>query len=256
MNKNYSEKDIREIMSGPIEIPCEVEGRINETCKQIIDGRGFNNMKRFGVKKIVACVAIAVALVGGTAFAYTVVTKEGHSTKRVEDYDKVAKEKKEVYIPKKLSNGYQFIDAGTQEGERGAEFTSMTVMYTEKGDIEEVRKNGGDSAIYLNVYADKNAMDDMKNSKTITKNGVDFEIAYTTNKYVPNDYQLTEEDIENQKRDDYFIAYGTENVEVHNTIEVKWEVGGYGYSLLTWNEEVSEEELIESAVKISSQYQP
>lgn len=253
--KSSYEKNIEAILSAPILIPEIIENRIAVTCNRLLEEKDKKKLQKFTPKRIAVCIAAAALLVSGTVFAYSSITRESHSLSREENFEKSSKTTKDAYIPKELNNGYKFIDMSTQEGSVSAEknsgFESKTIMYTENGNIEEVRKNGGNTAIYMTISKNENAVDQISADETVTKDGTKFQISYTTTKCVPPDYQLTEEDIELQKRKDYFISYGTQQIEIHNNIEIRWKSGDYFYSLLTWNEQITKDELLNNAIAVN-----
>ena len=71
-----------------------------------------------------------------------------------------------------------------------------------------------------------------------------------TNKFVPADYELTEEDKKAQEAGNFDLAYGSDEIEITTSCMVEWDMDGQGYSLFKFGEELSAEEMFAMAEEI------
>ena len=71
-----------------------------------------------------------------------------------------------------------------------------------------------------------------------------------TNKFVPADYELTEEDKKAQEDGNFNLAYGSDKVEVMTSYTVEWNMDGQGYSLFKFGEDLGAEEMFGMAEEI------
>ena len=222
-----------------------LKSRIDETiCKK----QEENSMKHLSAKKICISVAAACLLVSGiTVFAGGAsyfVSSSGMEPEYT-DYQDMSKAEKElgyaVDSVERFANGYVFdgvsvesIDSYTQETGKTYSIPALDVRYRKDGNLIDLRAN----------KKVENGMDgtEVKQPDVVRTCG-DTTLRYDeyTDKIVPASYELTQEDMINEQRDDYNIVYmsvavtqeeadGTkseqiitdgENAEVTDTDEVK-----------------------------------
>lgn len=77
--------------------------------------------------------------------------------------------------------------------------------------------------------------------------GTDIYFTGYTNKLVPPDYELTEEDKLAQENGELVFSYGSSKVEITEVTSVTWEKDGIKYNLMQLDGELSEADLIEMA---------
>ena len=70
------------------------------------------------------------------------------------------------------------------------------------------------------------------------------------NKFVPNDYQLTEQDLADKASGKYIFSFGTSEVEIDAVQQVYWEDAGLNYSICVLNSELTEADLLQMAREI------
>ena len=68
---------------------------------------------------------------------------------------------------------------------------------------------------------------------------ITVEYFQNTYKFVPADYQETEEDKAMEAAGDYFISYGNDKVEVRESSSVQWEKDGISYMIQGFDIDIS-----------------
>lgn len=211
-------------------------------------------MKKLQVKKSILIAAAAALLIGTVSFASTGVVRTitGSSSSKP-DYNSVPAEeqlvKKMGVSPKileKFSNGYEFADgndsrnAVKEEGNKKiADFNSIMCRY----------KNNEDE-ILLSADAEPEAHDEEMNPVTQTYCGVDIRYNSYTGKYVPEDYELTEQDKIDEANGDVVFSYGTDEVMIMQIQGVSWEQDGIYYGITAMDSPLGEQDLIDMSKEI------
>ena len=80
--------------------------------------------------------------------------------------------------------------------------------------------------------------------------GTELRFYKTVNKFVPANYELTEEDKKAQEAGNFDLAYGSDEIEITTSCMVEWDMDGQGYSLFKFGEELSAEEMFAMAEEI------
>lgn len=196
---------------------------------------------KFNKKKLVILVAAACLLLGTTAFAAGKIAsyRSWSSNLTVEnDIEKSREDAEELGIslalPETFSNAYTF-------------------SYSNKGGVEALDDNGnsvdggktfmatyvkdGFADIYLNVDPAFESIASDMSEKYQMKDiaGIPVYFYSDTYKFVPSDYELTEEDKENMERPDYEISYGADEVTVQNCSGFIFEYGSKMYNMLSFD---------------------
>ena len=207
---------------------------------------------KMSMKKIVAIIAAACVVIPTGVFAAGKIT--GYSSSSADDkiyssYDDI--EKAEDYA------GYD-IDSAENIG-NGYEFSSMKVGTVDKEDDENntVGSFKDISIEYTNgtytIDADISQIqpEDEDASAIETKQSGDVTLSYYTDhyKFVPADYELTDEDKQNETQDHYYISYGTNEIEEHDYQYVSWKKGDLNYLLSAKDLSLSSDEMFEMAEK-------
>ena len=81
-------------------------------------------------------------------------------------------------------------------------------------------------------------------------NGVKYYYNNTLFKFVPTDYQLTDEDKAMQEAGEIEISYGSEEVEVKQSQSICWEQDGVSYCLLDLGGEIDKNEFTDMAKSV------
>ncbi len=215
--------------------------------------------KVVSVKKMVIGIAAACLLVSGVCFAgktaYLMTSGIGYSEwDSYEDIDEMEEKLGlEVDSVETFANGYSFtgayvetIKAMDENDNKLYDFKELTLQYEKEG------------AKDLNLYMHR-VLDEGETAKTpdltrtvTLEDGTEIMVRYDiyTYKFVPVDYEMTEEDRENEARDDYYISEGSEEVEIQQYSGVVWEKGGVYYHLMGFDVELGGEEMLDMAEEI------
>lgn len=226
-----------------------IDGKILEMQKEAED------MKHLSVKKLVIGVAVGCLLVSGGVFA------AGHATSLVthtflpdmcRDYGKLPEMEKKlgyaVDAVEEFSNGYRFQRMSVDEWE--GRDAGGNQVYTFKSLGIDYAKGGEKSvSLYIEKPVETPVRDRMPDT---TRDCAGITVYYDsiTNKQVPPDYVLTQEDKDGEARGDFYISVGTPEVEVHQNMTVSWDKDGIHYQLLGFDLNLSADEMLDMAEEI------
>ncbi|MCM1268302.1 MAG: hypothetical protein NC302_10395 [Bacteroidales bacterium] len=229
----------------------ELKERIDETIRE----REVQHMKRISTKKLVIAVAAGCLLLSGSVFA------AGHATsfvtnvfwnEMVRDYDRLGEMEEQLGYPvdavEEFANGYRFQSMSVDEWEGRDEsgngiytFKSLGINYEKRGEKP------------ISLYVEKPVEAPVRDRQPDATRGCgDITLYYDsrTNKQVPPDYELTDEDRAAEASGDIYISVGTSEVELHQSSGVSWEKDGVSYDLLGFDLNLSAEEMLDMAEEI------
>ena len=208
-------------------------------------------------KKKIGLIAVAATMILGiTAFAASgLITGWFSSSSSFPDYKTlptIAQSIKDVgYAPiliEKFNNGYSF-DSGyvvknnlvDDNNDSAEKFKSFDFRYTK----------GSDTVI----LSQGKYTSEMPQSGTLisTENGIDIYFGGYTNKIVPPDYKLTEEDKTAEKNGELIFSYGSDEVIISEVKSVSWSVEYLHFNLMQIDGNLSNDDLVEMANYIISQ---
>lgn len=213
------------------------------------------NMRHLSVKKLVIGVAVGCLLVSGGVFAAgRAVSLSSHSllTDAYRSYGDMEKAQSKlgysVDTVEEFSNGYRFdlmfVDDVNGTDENG------NVVYTYKN-LNIAYKKGAEPSVWLNVAKPVEAHVRKGEPKATRQvEGITLYYDTTTYKFVPPNYELTDEDQANLERDDFTISYGTDKVEVQQNSAVTWEKDGVFYDLMGFDLNLDAEAMLDMAEEI------
>ena len=251
-DKNFEQK-VREALLEECEgilAPDKLKQRIDEE----ISLKEEKSMKHISMKKIVIGVAAACLLISGAAFAGKTASLETHggSTPEFHSYGEMLKgEEKLGYQPdsvEQFTNGYVFggafllkTDAKDENRNTVYSFDELVVNY----------EKAGEPNVSLFIMKPVENLTDSKAPDAIRDCG-DITIRYDvyTYKFVPANYELTEEDMENEKKDNYTITYGSDEVETSINQSITWDKDGIHYNLQGFDLTVTSDEMMDMAEEI------
>ena len=205
--------------------------------------------------KVMAAAAAAVCLMGGmTAMGLgkaAVYISHSNRNEAVNDYAAAEEMQKsyrtDVKMVEEFSNGYAFAEAVPHhseaqdaDGNTIEAGTAMSVVYEREGS-ESVYFEDGYSSLPLDFEADL--------SMTLD-NGVVLQYSRMQNKFVPPDYVPTEEEQKLCEEGKLNLAYGSSEIEEMVSSMVQWEDGGITYSLFTFDEAITAEEMFQMAKEV------
>jgi hypothetical protein len=145
-------------------------------------------------------------------------------------------------------NGYTFenmyvsdVDGWDEDGNKAYTYKEMLINY----------EKDGNHSLYLAICR---PVEEEQKTKTpdATRTCGDITLSYDmyTYKFVPADYELTEEDIANQAKDNYYISYGSDEVEITQSTGVTWTKDGISYNLAGMDLDLTGDEMFDMAEEI------
>lgn len=224
--------------------------------RQILESqKEAGNMKKLSVKKLVIGVAAGCLLLSGGVFAAgRVVSLSSHSYlwdayRSYGDMDKAQAELGySADTVEEFSNGYQF-DRMFVDDVNGTD-ADGNVVYTYKG-LNISYKKSGEESVWL--AASKPVEQQVRKGEpeaTRQVEGITLYYDETTYKFVPPNYELTEEDQANLEKDDFTISYGTSEVEIQKSFSVTWEKNGVFYNLSGFDLNLNSDEMFDMAEEV------
>lgn len=213
--------------------------------------RKFNTMK---LKKKISLIAIAAALaLGITVFAASGIVSNWYSSSSSDpEYKSLPTEQQCIedigYAPaliESFENGYSFDNGSvinnnlTDENDNSVEkFKSVMFRYEKDGDKV--------------IFSQEKFNSEVKMDGEVISTFDDIDVYYFnyTNKLVPSDYKLTEEDKKAEVNGELVFSYGSSEVEIIEVQSVSWEKDGIHYQLMQINGKLSADELAEMAKEV------
>lgn len=245
-------KDVLTLECDGLTASQDLKDRIDE---KILTSQEAESMKHLSAKKLIIGIAVGCLLISGGAFAAgRVVSVSSHSDWRdgCTSYSGMEQQEKKlgyaVDSVEQFSNGYQFAKAVVGEAE-GKDQDKNTVSTNKFMSIEYAR--GAEPTVSLYIEKPEVTFVRPKPAEATRVCG-DITLSYDsgTYKFVPPDYKLTAEDEENQKKDNYFISYGSDEVEVQKTSVVEWTKDGVRYQFIGFDLNLTPDEMFDMAQEV------
>lgn len=209
--------------------------------------------KKGSFKKRIMIALVAAMVLGTTVFAAGKIFSITSHGSNIPTYTTMPTEEKIQndlgFNPKlvnEFSNGYTFKNAYTKTDE-GLDIKGNSVAKSKSLDFDYEKDNNKVSLSMQNVILGK-ALED----KTAVDNYNNIEIYYNsyTNKFVPEDYKMTEQDKQDEKSGKYVFSYGSDKEEISEVQYLEWKQDGIYYSFLAMDCDISQDELVEMAHEI------
>lgn len=262
MKKQETERIISEWFqeeSQNIPMPSDLKAGID---RRIRLAKRSRKMKLFSVKKIVIAAA-AVALLGSiTAVAAGhIASQVSHSSAldQVRDYDKIGEISRKAGFSfpslETFSNGFSFryalpIESGDCDEEGNVINSYKTVGLTYSDGEQEVNfyidqnfsvpeEDGGDPLGVQPVWSGEKA-------------GIPMTVTQTVYKFVPPDYELTDEDLKIQESGDVVYSYGSDEVITQTAYDCSFVYDGLRYVAMGFDLTLTPEELADMAAELVS----
>lgn len=220
-------------------------------------------MKKFTFKKGLIIAAAAVLILGSAAVATQgttrVISSSSWAFPTYKEIPSAEKLEKDIGITPKVlpefSNGYTFENATKVDNAiENLVDGSKRVVVVENGKEQKfkslsIRYKNGDDKITLD--AESSDFDiEKKAQEAEIYNGISIGYTAFTNKFVPGDYQQTEQDIKDESEGKYVFSYGTDDIEIHEVQGVTWIQNGIKYHINAMDSPLNEQELIDIAKEI------
>lgn len=228
-----------------------IKQQVNNKIASASNERKLNFMKS---KKRFAFIAVAATLaLGITAFAASGIVKMwSGSSSSIPDYKSLPSETQvvkdigyEAVLIDTFENGYKFDngsivknDLSDENGNSLEKFKSVDFRYVKDGD---------------KVYFEQekyNSETEKEGEIIANENGTDIYYHSYTNKLVPPDYELTDEDKKAEENGELVFSYGSSKVEISEVQSVSWEKDGVHYLLMQIDGKLSQDELCNMAKEV------
>ncbi len=205
-------------------------------------------------KRIVVLIAAVAALMAGTAvFAATghIANLTGSSSSKA-DYTSLPTADQMVrevgYEPVLINifeNGYRF-DSGNIVKTKLKDDSENVVEKSKSLSFEY--KKGGDTVEFTQMKCRSQL--DLPGTVITTADDTDLYYSHYTNKFVPEDYQMTAQDKQDEASGKVVFSYGSSKVEKSEVQSVTWKKDGVQYQLLQMDGMLSSEELAAMAEEV------
>ena len=211
-------------------------------------------MKRFNMKKAVIATVAAVMVFGTLAVASSGVKFIASHSSVIPDYTKysdLSTAETSVGVitnaPENFSNGYRFSGINIVENSYENEehntidsFRSISIRY----------KNGSDSVSYDVDPRPINAGYTSHSTDIIEENGITYYYNELHSKWVPGNYQPTDEEKAQVEAGTLNIGYGADKISYSDSKSITWEIDGNSHELFCMDVDISKEELLNMALEI------
>lgn len=236
MTDERIEQILRQALSP--EIPDEILNR-NLKRKMAAKAAGREGtMKRFNMKKVVILAAVCCLLVGTVCVASSgkiTMLVSGFYHKGFESFEELSKAQASagfsIKAVERFQNGYAFSSMYVNDT-KGLDENGNTLEHYKQINIDYEKK--GENVLYFDAQQAAFAHDEGKREadQSADVDGVEVKYYVDTYKMVPEGYELTEQDEENLKRDDYYISVGADEISETRMSYVTWFQDGIKYSIM------------------------
>lgn len=203
--------------------------------------------KKWTMGKAAACVAVAVLACGTTVFAASKIDTwvMSGSPKPVYEEFPTAEQVENDYgfTPKAVeafSNGFTFEEITQSKGEA---LDDAGNSLGEKIDLDYAYVKG-DQEVTLAVSNKALSQEDETAELAEEYQGISLYYTNQAYKFVPEDYEMTEQDKEDEASGKYLFSYGSDEVEISQFVAVNWVDDGHEYILYGSDLDLSKDELL------------
>ena len=238
--------------------PNNFKNRVRTTLNSLPEKEEFIKMERktyknISFKKKLVIALAATFVLGTTAFAAGKLYSVVGSTSNIPTY-------KNIPSTEVVNKDFGFTPNLVDQFENGYEFksghTSNNEGYDKNGNslgksksLSMVYKKG-ESDIWLTVENMSLVGEDKK--AILADSYKDSDIYYTsyTNKFVPVDYEMTEQDKKDESEGKYVFSVGTSEVEISKVQHIGFEMNDLYYSILATDSELTQDDLVKMGQEI------
>lgn len=244
------EQDFKTTMNN-IQISDEMQKRIIEKVKKTNYRKDGHYMKS---KKKISLIAIAAALVlGATVFAASgIVTTWISSSSSNPEYKSLPSAEQvksdigyEPVLIDTFENGYTFKNGSVinnnladESGNSVEKFKSVSFEYEKNGDRVIFSQDKFNSEL------------DTEGEIISSVSGTDIYYFSYTNKFVPPDYKMTDEDKKAEENGELVFSYGSSEVKISEIQSVTWRNNDIQYQLMQIDGKLSADDLVSMAEEI------
>lgn len=226
-------------------VPISASGEQEASMKE-------QSRKHFSIKKFAVGIAAACLLLSGGVFAGRTAGYISAGSMGIYSYSELAKAEKKLGfsadVAENFDNGYSFVKMAVDKTSAMDENRKVIYTFPELS-VNYVKDGINDISLYVDQRPEKG---EQAKAPDMTDQCGDIILRYDvyTYKFVPVDYELTEEDKANLERDDYEISEGADSVSYSRISHVTWEKEGIYYDLLGMDTALNGEEMIGMAKEL------
>lgn len=214
-------------------------------------GNATGRVRHAGLSKVAAIAVAAMMLLGATAFAAVILLsgRGGHSY-NIPTYYTVPSQQIltedvgfGIKIMDRFTNGYCFKAGYIAENEDYGMDGSVVEQY--KSLICTYTKDGEELSLHVDQALAGIQLQDAE--KAGSYKGSDLLYYSYTNKLVPPDYKMTEQDKKDRQSGKFVFSWGSPEVKINEVQGLAWEQEGTNYELNGINTSITKEQLIQMA---------
>lgn len=239
--------------------PVSFKNKVSDTLNNLPDKKENDEMgnktmcKKISFKKRVIVTLAATFVLGTTALAAGKVFSIVGSSSNIPTYTNlptIQQVKDDFgFSPKlvgKFNNGYTYDKAKTSKNEALDEKGNSLDKSKSLGFIY---KKGNDE---VNLDMENKMLGEKSKKEVLVDNYKDIELYYEsfTTKFLPVDYEMTEQDKKDQASGKYNFSVGTKKIEISQFTFLNWQQDGIYYSFMTTDSDLSQDELVKMAHEV------
>ena len=226
----------------------------NKECGEKAEGKGrvFKKGKRLAVLVTSFILLCGLTVLGATMGKSWI----GHTNLKYKTFPSQERIFKDLgFVPKyteSLPGGFEYANGGIGESKLSDDDGSILTK-TKDVDLGYKRKNGK-STLNLSITQVEEKFLDREESQLVGDlNGINLYYYQQDYKFVPADYELTEEDIRKMEAGELEISYGASDISLSNIQGLSWYEDGLQYMIMGGNFGFTVEEMIDMATHIIQQ---
>lgn len=220
--------------------------RLCDALDNLPERKETQKMKKPGTGKIILIAAALTAVIGASAFAGSgIVTMWTGSSSSIPDYTEVLSPETvlkdfgfEFVVADGFSNGYKF-DGAVKVDQKAIGENEEVIERTDQ--LECTYKRGDE---HMELFVDAGSLAEYGTEQAGTYADIPIYYSSYTNKVVPPDYELTDDDKAAQENGDLVFSYGSDDVEVHEVRNYAWKDNGLNHSILLIDSDISSDEIM------------
>jgi hypothetical protein len=236
--------------------PESFHNKVNNTLNCLPDKEENGEMnnrlifRRIPLKRGVMIALIATLAVGTTVFASGKIASIVGSSSVIPTYysmpsaDKINKDFEfEPKLVEKFDTGYEF-KSGHKVKNEIFDYKGNSLGKQNTLDFDY---NKGEDELSLNMGKGKLGENSEKAEHVGNYRDIDLIYVSSTNKVVPADYKLTEQDKKDEASGKYIFSYGSDKVEISKSKHLSWTQDGIRYMFTAIDSDVTQEQLVKMA---------
>ncbi|MCR1954300.1 signal peptide protein [Clostridioides mangenotii] len=236
--------------------PESFHNKVSDTLFSLPDKKEISEMnnrsifRKIPIKRGVLIALVATVAVGTTVLAGGKIASIVGSSSTIPTYFSMPSAEKinkdfnfEPKLVEKFDTGYEFKSGHKVKNE----FLDKNNNSLGKQNTLDIEYEKGDDNLSLGLA--KGKLGEESDGKKLLENykGIDLSYIAYSNKVVPADYKLTEQDEKDEASGKYVFSYGSDEVEVSESKHLSWMQDGISYMFTAIDSDVTSEQLVEMA---------